>query len=254
MRLFRLALLAVSLPIQASLALAAEAPPMAKPTAAVPVVTTTAPREWAELSYRSFLGVQYTLHQAMPPEPHLVDLWFRVSYSGMSEAERDVHVPPRRAVALHGKSVDVAVPMRRGAYFSLPAIQDAYDEHAALVIGGTSKPWVGLWWTLRVPDSGRMSYGDIRAARAQIAAAQGRISAFSHPYLKDVKRQPYDGIKACFLDGSGAILVDGKAVADASQGHCKVLFNDPGRFPDGHGIVFSGPLDVVSFIDRSYYR
>ncbi len=73
-------------------------------------------------------------------------------------------------------------------------------------------------------------------------------------YLKNVKREPYDGIKACFHDDSGAILVNGKSVADATEGRCKVLFSDPGRIADESSVAFSGPLDVVSFIDRSYYR
>lgn len=60
------------------------------------VVVTTASRDTAALSYRFFLGVQYELHQHMPPEPHLVDLWYRLSYSGMRETERDAHVPPER--------------------------------------------------------------------------------------------------------------------------------------------------------------
>lgn len=247
MRLFRLALLAASLAGCASPASSSD------PQQAAPVVVT-ASRTTAELSYRFFLGVQYELHQHMPPEPHLVDLWYRVGYPGMPETARDAHVAPERAVAVHSKSVKVTVPMRRGAYFSLPAIQDAYDEHAELVVSDTSKPWLGVWWTLRVPDSQRMAYGDIRRARAQIAAVQGKISAFSHRYLKEVKRQPYDGIKACFHDGGGAILVNGKEVADATEGRCKVLFSDPDRIADDSSVAFSGPLDVVSFIDRNYYR
>ena len=248
MRLLPLALLAAALAGCAAPAHSAGQAP------AVPTVVTTAARNTAELSYRFFLGVQYELHQHMPSEPHLVDLWYRLAYPEMKEAERDAYVPPAYAITVHAKSVRALVPMRRGAYFSLPAIQDAYDEDAALVVSDVSRPWLGVWWTLRVPDSGRMAYGDIRRARAQIATVQGKISDFSHPYLKNVKREPYDGIKACFHDDGGAILVNGKAVADATEGRCKVLFSDSRRIADDSSIAFSGPLDVVSFIDRSYYR
>lgn len=248
MRQLQLALLAAALSGHATMARPAEREP------ALSTVTTTAARHTAELSYRFFLGVQYELHQHMPPEPHLVDLWYRLTYPEMREPERDAFVPPAYAISMHAKSVRASVPMRRGAYFSLPAIQDAYDEDAALVISDVIQPWLGVWWTLRVPDSQRMAYGDIRRARAQITTVQGKISAFSHPYLKNVKREPYDGIKACFHDDSGAILVDGKAVADATEGRCKLLFSEPGRIADSSSVAFSGPLDVVSFIDRSYYR
>lgn len=218
------------------------------------VVVTTAARDSTELPYRYFLEVQHKLRQSMPPEPHLVDLWYRLGYPGTQEAVRDALVPSEGAVSVHGKSVRFTVPTRRGAYFSLPASQDAYDEHAQLVISGRPHPWLSVWWTLRVPDTGRMAYGDIRRARAQIAAVQRKISAFSPTYLKNIKRQPYDGIKACFHDDSGAILVNGRPLADATEGRCKLLFTDPGRIADDSSVAFVGPLDVVSFIDRDFYR
>jgi hypothetical protein len=219
----------------------------------VPVVKVQASPDVAELSYRFYLEVQHQLHKTIPSDPHLVDLWFRVGYPDMSEVQRDAYVPHERAVALRSKSVDMAVPSHRGAYFSLPAIQDAYDQYADLVICGTSKPRLSVWWTLRVPDNMQMSYSGIRAARAQIATVQGKISAFSHQYLKNVKRHPYDGIKACFHDATGEILIDGKAVGDVAEGDCKVLFDDP-RIKDDSKVEFSGALAAVSFIDRSYYR
>jgi hypothetical protein len=46
--------------------------------------------------------------------------------------------------------------------------------------------------------------------------------------------------------------VNGSAYADAAEGHCKVLFDNPALAPAA-SIEFSGPLDVVSFIDRRYY-
>lgn len=57
-----------------------------------------------------------------------------------------------------------------------------------------------------------------------------------------------------FSRNRGAILVDGKAVADATEGRCKVLFSAPERIADDSSIAFAGSLDVVSFIDRDFYR
>ncbi|NNG21955.1 hypothetical protein [Telluria aromaticivorans] len=210
-----------------------------------------APTEESELPYRHYLELQRQLHGYLPPGPALVDLWFRATYPGMDEAGRDAYVPRGWAVAVRSRTAHQLVPMRRGGYFSLPAIQAAYDERGDILLDDAGRRWLGIWWTLRVPPGQRMPYAAIREARAQIAAVQAKISAFAR-YLKTVKRSPYDGIKACFHDDGGAILVNGKAVADAVEGQCKVLFDDPAR--DGADMVeFSGALDVVSFIDGRYY-
>lgn len=206
----------------------------------------------SELRYRDHLEVQHQLHRYMPSEPRLVDMWFRAGYRGMSEPERDAYVPRGWAVAIRSRSVNVAVPMRRGAYFSLPEIQASYDERGDIMLNDGARPWLGIWWTLRVPPGQRMAYADILGARAQIAGVQAKISAFAYP-LKSVKRAKYDGIKACFHDATGAILVGGIAVADATEGNCKVLFNDRPLEALDASVEFSGPLDVVSFIDRRYY-
>jgi hypothetical protein len=206
----------------------------------------------ADLPYRYYLEVQHKLRSYLPPEPRLVDLWFRVGYPALSESERDAYMPRNWAISIYSDSVDVAVPMRRGAYFSLPEIQTAYDEHGQIMLNDVERPWLGIWWTLRVPSSQRMAYADIRNARKQIAGIQRKLSAFSPP-LKKVRNEPYDGIKACFHDGTGTIRVGGKPYSDANEGRCKVLFDDPALELGETSIEFSGPLDIVSFIDRRHY-
>lgn len=210
-----------------------------------------APKRVAELPYRDYVEVQHQLRGYLPPGPKLVDLWFRIGLQGKAEAERDALMPQSLAVSIYSESVDVPIPLRRGAYFSLPDIQKAYDEGGVILFDDVDRAWLGLWWTLRVPAGRRMAYADIRKARGQVAGVQAKISALSLS-LKGVKGEPYDGIKACFHDASGAILVNGSAYADAAEGHCKVLFDNPALAPAA-SIEFSGPLDVVSFIDRRYY-
>lgn len=215
-------------------------------------VAVSASRAVGELPYRYFLEMQHYLEGHLPPGPRLVDLWFRVGTPGMTEAQRDAHSARGWQVAVRSRTVDAVVPLRRGTYFTLPEIKDAYDERGEIVVNGTYRPWLNIWWTLRVPGSRRMAYADIARARAQIRAVQDRVSAYA-PSLQNVRRSPYDGIKACFLDGSGAILVDGRAVADAAEGDCKILYLDAAREARGEMVEFAGPLDVVSFIDRRYY-
>jgi len=225
--------------------------PPAEP--AIQSVAVGASRAVAEIPYRFYLEAQHTLVRYLPPGPRLVDLWFRIGTAGLTEAQRDTLDEGRLTASIRSRSVDVIVPVRRGAYLSLPEIQDAYDERGEIVIGGSWRPWLSVWWTLRVPESRRMPYADIARAREQIGAVQRRVSAY-HARLQGVRRSPYDGIKACFLDGSGAILVEGRAVADAVEGSCKVLFLDPAREGRNETVEFAGPLDVVSFVDRRYYR
>ena len=218
----------------------------------IPRVKVEASRLITELPYRHYLEIQHQLHRYLPPEPHLVDLWFRIGYPRMHEPERDARPAAEQGVVVRSRSVDETVTVRRGAYFSLPAIQAAYDESGEILLNGVGRGWLGIWWTLRVPDDRRMRYADIRDARDQLTAVQHRISAFANA-LRTVKREPYDGIKACFHDDSGAILIGGQAVADAVEGHCKIHYSDPARAAD-EVVEFSGPLDAVSFIDRRYYQ
>ena len=56
-----------------------------------------------------------------------------------------------------------------------------------------------------------------------------------------------------FLGFGGEILVGDRAVADATQGDCKILTLDPVRIASGEPIVFSGALDIVTFVDRRDY-
>jgi hypothetical protein len=72
--------------------------------------------------------------------------------------------------------------------------------------------------------------------------------------LKDLRRERHDAIKACFLGAGGDILVGDHAVADATQGHCKILALDPARIASGEAIEFSGALDIVTFVDRRDYQ
>lgn len=220
--------------------------------AGIAKIEIKARRGASELSYRDYLEIQHQLHRYLPAEPRLVDLWFRASIRGVSEPERDAYAPYGGTVTIRSRSVNLDVPMRHGAYFSLPVIQQAYDEGGDIIVGDGARPWLGVWWTLRVPRDQRMLYADILKARAQIASVQAKISTYAYR-IKSIKRAKYNGIKACFHDATGAILLGGIAVADATEGNCKVLFNNvPAELHDAT-VEFSGPLDVVSFIDSGFY-
>jgi hypothetical protein len=101
--------------------------------------------------------------------------------------------------------------------------------------------------------SSHFRYADLGKASRQIDTVKGKISAY-HIGLKDLRRERHDAIKACFLGAGGHILVGDHAVADATQGHCKILALDPARIASGEAIEFSGALDIVTFVDRRDYQ
>ena len=115
-----------------------------------------------------------------------------------------------------------------------------------------NRPWLGIWFTLRVPAGQRIAYADIGKARQQIAGVQRRISLNDRHFHK-IKRDRYDAIKACFHGGSGQIRVAGQVHENAVRGNCKVLFTDPARVASTDMVEFEGPLSFVSFVDQRYY-
>lgn len=216
-------------------------------------VEVSASSDYGELPYRYYVAAQRRLRSHLPQEA-LVDMWFRPTYPGMREVQRDAFLPPGWTIAIHSRSVDLEVPMQRGAFFRLPEIQEAWDEEASIMFRKVNRPWLGIWWTLRVPAGQRIAYADIGRARAQIAAVQRRISLHERQWhFWKTKRNRYDGIKACFHGGSGQIRVAGTVMQDAVRGNCKVLFTDPARVASADFVEFEGPLSFVSFVDQSYY-
>lgn len=215
-------------------------------------VDVSASGDYGELPYRYYVAAQRQLRRYLPQEA-LVDMWFRASYPGMGDDQRDAFLPPGWAVAVHSRSVDLEVPMQRGAFFRLPEIQEAWDEEATIMCKQVNRPGLGIWWTLRVPNGQRIAYAEIGKARQQIAAVQRRISLHDRHFWK-VKRNRYDAIKACFHGAGGQVRVAGKLTQDAVRGDCKILFNDPARLSSADIVEFDGPLSFVSFVDQRYYR
>ena len=74
-----------------------------------------------------------------------------------------------------------------------------------------------------------------------------------HLRVRSVKQAKYDGIKACFRDPGGTVLIDGKPVADATIGNCGVLKFDAGKASHGGTIEFRGPLDIVTVVETADY-
>lgn len=177
----------------------------------------------------------------------------RVRYSSMSWTQEEDYVPPPRSAAIVSHSVKVDVPMRRGGYFILPEVVDAYRDEGSIQFQQEVTPSLYLVFSLRIGEDQRIGYADLGKAVHQIDTAQARISRFN-PVLKAAKHDRHDAITACFLEPGGAILIGGQPAPTLTRGNCKVLAIDPGRFESGDMIEFAGRLDIVTFRDRSDYR
>jgi len=213
-------------------------------------VTIKESRKFGELPYRPFIDSFRLLQSYQPPEPRLVDVLVRARYPSMSDVEQDAYLPKKWGVAIVSRSVDVTVPVRRGGYFVPPDLETAYTEEGSILFREpTTKP-LYLYFSLRVGAGQRIRYADLGQASQQIDTLLGKISYFNQR-LRHLKRDKHDAIKACFLDAGGDILIDGRSVADATIGNCKVLRIDPERVKSGDVIEFSGALDIVTFAEIS---
>jgi len=226
---------------------AQEAPPKS--------VKVAARKNPGDLRYRFFFDGQKTLLGYLPPEPRMLDVMWRTSFTELPMPEQDAYDPQGWAVSIVSDSVDQVVRVRRGGYFWLPDLPVAYKELATIMFREQSAPReLGVGWIVRVKPDHRLSYADFGKVMDEIHGVQKAIPVY-HFWVHTEKFADYDGVKACFLDADGAVLIDGRPAADARVGNCSVLKFDPARAGAGETIEFSGPLDIVTVVEtRPYLR
>jgi hypothetical protein len=243
--LFRPLLLSLSF-LACTIAAAQEAD---TPSQAVKVVSRKNP---GDIPYRGFLRMQRKLLSYLPPEPRKLDAMLRVSFTEMALSERDAYLPQSWGVSIVGDSVDETLALRRGGYFLLPELAQAYDEDATVMFKERSrKGWVDVGWIVR-NDGRHLRYAEFGQAMAELRAVQKQISVLSLG-LRTEKYAHYDTLKACFLDAGGQLLIKGKPVADGTVGNCALLKFDPARSASGDEIEFAGALDIVTIVESGPY-
>lgn len=209
----------------------------------------------AELAYAGYIRDYSFLRKQLPEESRLIEIWERFHYASMSLADQDAYTPPHGGIAIVSQSVNETVPVRRGGYFILPQVGQAYLEEGTIQVRqAIDRHYHSMFvaFSLRLGADQRSSYAELGKASRQIDAVKDKISSY-HLGLKDLKRERHDAIKACFLGAGGSILVGDRAMADATRGDCRILTLDPARIARGETIAFSGPLDIVTFVDRRDY-
>lgn len=229
---------------------AQEAAQIAAPT---PTVHVNGYKKSGWLEYPFFYDMQTQLQSYQPREPRVVDLMLQAYYTEMTEAQRDAYMPKGDGIDIRGRTVDVTLPVRRGGYFVLPALSRAYNEDAVILLEKASKDNIlNIAWALRVGASHRVTYATLQKALAEVQLVQGKIPFFMDE-LHQIKTSVYSGMKACFRDLGGQVLIAGQPVEDAAVGDCTVVKIDPAYPHPDDVIEFSGPLDIVTIVDTRVY-
>lgn len=233
----------LALPLAPALA-QGQATPAMKELAPVTIHRTKNP---GDLRYAGFLSVWRFLTSILPPEPRVLDLRYRLSFTGMPGPERDAYAPGTWAVAIVGDSFDRTIAVERGGYFVLPELDQALKENATIMFNAqTRRNTLDLAWKFRIGEGQTLSYADFARAFTEARSVQERISEHQI-HLREEKNARFDGLKACFHPGEGRIDIDGQAVATTRSGSCQVLLFDPAMAKDGQArIRFVGPLDTVT--------
>ena len=204
-------------------------------------------RNPGDLPYKGFLSLQKDLFSYMPPEPLVIDMRFRASFTAMEQAQRDLYLPETWAISIVGDTVDYPVPVERGGYFLLPDLKDAARERATIMFNSqTRKNWIDVAWMVRLKENNTLAYQDFAKALDQVKYTQAKMPWY-RPAFRYEKKVRFDGLKACFTSAGGDILVDGQAVETVSRGSCKMLkFESAKANAPGSVIAFLGPVANVT--------
>ena len=200
-----------------------------------------------DLPYTHFLESQTRLQSYLPPEPRVIDMRLRLSFTGIAGPARDDYLPDTWAVAIVGDTVDHTIAVNRGGYFVLPDLPEAARENATIMFNTqTRKNQLKVAWKLRIGEGQVLSYADFSRAFDEVKAVQDKIPVYRIS-MRDERTARFDGLRACFVAVAGRIEVDGRPAATSAEGSCQVLKFDPALAGAGEArIAFIGALDTVT--------
>lgn len=208
-----------------------------------------------DLSYGTMWRMQKRASAMQPRGGRLLTPVLRLAVDGVDERERNEFLPAPWAVAVMSKSAEVVVPMRRGGYFSVPAIANAQlRSEDAIVRFNTEqrKKRFDIGWQLAVPASGKLSYSELGKAFEELKAAQQDMAWWDIMAISE-KNARFDAIRACFTDPAGHIEVGGAPAGTRLSAHCTLLGFDPAQAGTQAEIVFAGAIDSVTLDRRDNY-
>lgn len=200
-----------------------------------------------DLPYLNFKKTIDRLASYLPPEPRVLDMRLRLSFTDLSESARDAYRPDTWAVAIVGDTLDHTIDVERGGYFLLPELDQAIKEKATIMFNArTRKNYLKVAWKVRIAEGQVLSYTDFSRAFDEVADVQKKIP-WHHISLYEERLARFDGLKACFHTDGGRIDIDGQPAPTVDTGSCRVLKFDPAMASKGNPrISFVGSLDIVT--------
>lgn len=207
----------------------------------------------SNLSYDWNFKRQQRLQGGLAAPAHLVDFVWRVTFEDLSEAQQDAWLPQGWTLALAGQDSARAVPVARGGYFLLPPPVPGQPDETLVFKAQGKRNVIGAAWVVHLHDGVRpyLHYGEMGEAMRAVRKAQDTI-AEGNAELAALRARHYDGLKACFIETGGVVVVGDARTADASVGNCRILKFDPAH-DAGQTIEFIGRLDAVTMVDTAPY-
>jgi hypothetical protein len=197
--------------------------------------------------YKALFSQQKDLMSYHPPGPLVIDMRFRLSFTELDAAQRDVYLPDTWAVAVVGDTVDHPVEVTRGGYFLLPDLKQAARERATVMFNTpTRKNWIDVGWLVRLKENNTLPYADFAKALEEIRHTQAKMPWYRIAFHYE-KKTRFNALKACFISGDGDIVVDGQPAETTSRGPCKLLKFEPAKADSpGSIIAMAGSLANVT--------
>lgn len=208
-----------------------------------------------DMSYRAALRLQNKVAALQPRQARLIAPSLRLAIDGMGPAERAEFLPADWGVLIVGKTVDTVVPMRRGGFFSVPALAHAQSrqEDAIVMFNAQSRSnSVDVGWYVNLPADGKLAYRQFGQALDELKQAQAAIPWWDLPLARE-KRARFNALRACFATQEGTILVAGRPSGRKLGAHCSLLAFDAERLNADPAIAFEGRLDYVALDDTAHY-
>ena len=212
----------------------------------LPPVEIRSKKNPGNVPYAAAYKLQQRVMALLPPEPRVIDMRFRVVFASLSLQERDDFMPANWGVAVVGKTVDATIPMARGGYFLLPDLPVARSENAALMFNTqTEAKYLGSAWSLRVREGNLLPYRDFAKAIDEINSAKGNVGR-NDWQLAEFRAMTFKGLRACFANAEGAVLLNGAASGAVARGRCWHLKFDAAMANADASLAFIGELESLT--------
>jgi hypothetical protein len=202
-----------------------------------------------DLDYAIVYKLQERVRAYLPPEPRVIDYRARATFNAvntLTRTERDNFMPAGWAVAIVGKTVDYTVPTSRGGYFVLPDLPLAREEGAKLMFNTqTQERTMGVTWSIRLRDGSVLPYRDFAKALEEFEYVRNKVRWYERG-LANLRTIQYSALRACFVGGDGAILIDGAASGATARGSCWILKFDAAKGSTDAIIGFTAELESLT--------